>query len=164
MSTAAQHESTTAQGGFTLRHLTMILLVIGLVITGYLSYTHLASTSVICVQGSSTFDCDAVNNSIYSQIMGIPVAYLGFLADLFMLVILLLEPRVQLVADYGVMVVFAVALLGFIYHGYLTYVSFSFIGKLCPWCLSAHAVTTLVLIVTGIRLYRQLFRSENAEA
>ena len=156
MSTVAQQDSSPAQRGFTLRHLTLVLLAIGIFITGYLSYTHLTSTSIVCVEGDA-FNCDTVNSSIYSEFMGIPIAYLGLAADLFMFLIVLLEPRVEILRNYGVMVVFGVALLGFIYHGYLTYVSFTRINALCIWCLLAHVVMTLILIVTGIRLYRILF-------
>lgn len=162
MSTLAQQESPAAQRGFTLRHLTVILVVVGLFISGYLSYTHMTETSVVCVEGNSAFDCDAVNSSIYAKFLGIYVGYLGFAADLFMLGILLLEPRVALLRDYGVMVLFAVALLGFLYHDYLTYVSLTRIERFCPWCLAHHAIVTLLLIVTGIRLYRILFSNEDA--
>ena len=161
MSSIAQHDSSAAGRGFTLRHFTLILLIAGLIITGYLSYTHLTETSVVCVE-SGAFNCDTVNSSIYSQFMGIPIAYLGFLADLFMFLVVLLEPRIALLENYSVMIVFGISLLGFIYHGYLTYVSVTRINALCIWCLSAHVVMTLVLIVTGIRLYRQLFPGEDA--
>lgn len=161
MSTVAEHESA-APRGFTLRHLTLILLVVGLFVSGYLSYTHLTATSVVCVE-SGAFNCDEVNSSIYSEFMGIPVAYLGFLADVFMLVIVLLEPRVPLLNSYGTMIVFAVALLGFIYHSYLTYVSITRINALCIWCLAHHAMMTLLLIVVSVRLYLQLFTSADAD-
>lgn len=161
MSSIAQPDSSTARRGLNLRTLTLILLIVGLIISGYLSYTHLTETSVICVE-SGTFDCDAVNSSLYSKLLGIPVAYLGFGADVFLLVILLLEKRVALLRDYGVMVFFGVVLLGWLYHDYLTFVSIQYIQKFCIWCLAHHAIMTLLLIVTGIRLYRVLFPGENA--
>ncbi len=144
----------------TLWHFSVVLLVIGLLITGYLSYEHYAENSVVCVGGSSAFDCDAVNSSIYSNFMGIYVGYLGLFADLVMLAVLLLERQIGILQSYGVIIVFAIALLGFLYHDYLTYVAITRIGKLCIWCLTEHAVMTLLLIVTSIRLYRSLFATE----
>ncbi len=164
MSTAAQQDTpATTQRRFTLRHLSLLLLVIALVVTGYLSYEHFMQSSVVCVGGSAAFDCDAVNNSIYSQFMGIYVGYLGLAADIFMFAVLLLEPRIALLRSYGVIIVFAVALLGWLYHDFLTYVSITRIQKLCIWCLTEHTLMTLLLIVTAVRLYGVLFRAEDAE-
>ncbi len=157
MSTTVQSETSVRNRRLTLWSLSIILLVIGLGVTGYLSYEHATQQSVVCVGGSAAFDCDAVNNSIYSQFLGIYVGYLGFFADIFMLAVLLLERRVALLTSYGVIIVFAIALLGFLYHDYLTYVAITRIGKLCIWCLSEHGIMTLLLIVTSLRLYRSLF-------
>lgn len=155
MSSYAQETTPVDSQRFSLRNISLVLVVVGLIISGYLSYTHLANTSIVCVE-SSAFDCDTVNSSIYSKLLGIPVAYLGFGADLLLLAVLLLERRVGFLRSYGVMIAFGIVLLGFIYHSYLTYVSFTRIGALCPWCLGHHAVMTVLLIVTGVRLYRVL--------
>lgn len=161
MSTVMQNESSASGRRFTLWHLSLVLLVIGLFVSGYLSYTHLTESNVVCIE-NATFNCDTVNSSIYASLLGIPVAYLGFASDVFLLVILLLEPRVSFLRSYGVMIFFAVVLLGFIYHGYLTYVSLTRINALCIWCLAHHAIVTVLLIVTGIRLYRVLFSADDA--
>lgn len=157
MSTIMTQTATEHESRFNLRNLSLVLLLIGLVITAYLSYTHLSESNVVCVGDSSTFDCDAVNNSVYSKFLGIYVAYLGFAADLFLFAIVLLEPRIPFLRTYGIMIVFAVVLLGWLYHDYLTFVSIQYIQKFCIWCLTEHAVMTILLIVTSIRLYRQLF-------
>src|SRR5664279_5287028 len=114
MSTVMPQETNAARRRFTLYHLSIVLLVIGLLITGYLSYEHATGNAVACVSGSTTFDCDAVNSSIYAQFpagTGIYVGYLGLAADIFMFAVLLLEPKVEFLRSYGVMIVFAIALL-----------------------------------------------------
>lgn len=156
MSSAVSETSETTRR-FTLRHASLILLVIGVIITGYLSYEHLAGGSVVCVGGNAAFDCDAVNSSIYSKFMGIYVGYLGLAADLIMIAILLLEPRIAVLRSYGATIVFGIVLLGWLYHDYLTYVSFAILQHLCIWCLSEHTIMTLLLIVSSIRVYRDLF-------
>lgn len=164
MSTVVHHDTPAATPRrFTLRHLSLVLVAIALFITGYLSYTHLTSASVVCVEGGA-FNCDSVNTSIYSKLAGIPVAYLGFFVYLVLGALLLLEPRIDLLRSYGVMLIFGITLFGFIFHSYLTYISVTRIGSLCIWCVSAHAVMTLLLIVTSIRLYRTLFSAEGSEA
>jgi uncharacterized membrane protein len=160
---ARQQDEVKSRRRFTLWHLSIVLLLVGLIITGYLSYEHATEQSVVCVGGSAAFDCDAVNGSIYSTFMGIYVGYLGLFADIFMLAVLLLERRVGLLATYGVVIVFAVALLGWLYHDYLTYVAITRIGKLCIWCLTEHTIMTILLVVTSIRLYRTLFAPVDAE-
>ena len=151
----------TEQRGLTLRHVSLVLTVIALLITGYLSYTKLTNTELLCVE-SSAISCDSVNSSAYAYFprgSGVPVAYLGFASWVAIGAILLLETQVGFLRDYGVMLVFGLALFGFIFHSYLTYTSITYVGALCPWCLAAHAIMTLLLIVTGVRLYRTLFAS-----
>jgi uncharacterized membrane protein len=160
-----ERESIAPRRRFTLWHLSLVLMLIGLAITGYLSYEHAAGNEVACVGGpDSAFDCDAVNNSIYSEFQGIYVGYLGLFADVVMLAILLLEKRIGILRTYGVIIIFAIALLGWLYHDYLTYIAFTRIGKLCIWCLTEHTLMTLFLIVTSIRLYHTLMGSGDAEA
>jgi uncharacterized membrane protein len=61
------------------------------------------------------------------------------------------------------MILFGLTLWGFLYHDYLTLMAVTRIKALCIWCLSAHTVMTLLLIVTSIRLYRVLFPSQVSE-
>ncbi len=158
MSTTVQSETLAPNRRITLWHVSIVLLVLGLLVSAYLSYEHLTgSESIICLGDSATFDCNTVNSSIYSKFMGIYVGYLGLFADIVMLGILLLERRISILRSNGVILVFAIALLGFLYHDFLTYVAFTRIGKLCIWCLAHHTIITLLLIITSIRLYRTLF-------
>ena len=168
MSTVYPQETPTgARNRFNLRNVSLVLVVIGLFITGYLSYTKLTSTSVACLENSA-FNCDAVTSSIYSKFpMGsrIDVAYWGFSLDVIALIILLLEPRVGFLRNYGVYILFGMSLWAFLFHDYLTFMSITRIQSLCIWCLSAHTVMTLLLIVSSIRLYRVLFPpAEQTEA
>lgn len=161
MSTVYPQTSVSASR-FTLRNATLVLVVLGLFITGYLSYTKLANTSVVCVE-SSAFNCDAVTSSIYSKFLGIDVAYLGFGLDVLILAVLLLERRVDFFRNYGVMILFGLTLWGFLYHDYLTLMAVTRIQALCIWCLAAHTTMTLMLIMTSIRLYRVLFPAQSSE-
>lgn len=155
-------QTSVSDSRFNLRNLTILLVVLGLFITGYLSYTKIANTNVVCVE-SSAFNCDAVTSSIYSKFLGIDVAYLGFGLDVLILAVLLLERRVNFFRNYGVMVLFGLTLWGFLYHDYLTLMAVTRIQALCIWCLAAHTTMTLMLILTSIRLYRVLFPAQTSE-
>ncbi|MBL8134294.1 MAG: hypothetical protein JNL42_20700 [Anaerolineae bacterium] len=146
---------------FTLRHLTLLIEFVNLFVNGYLTYTKATSASVVCIEGGA-FNCDAVTNSIYSVIVGIPVAYLGLGLHIVVFLLLLLEPRFKFLRDYGVLTIFGITLFGFAFHCYLTFASIVWIQALCIWCLSAHTLTGLSLITTSVRLYRQYFGARAA--
>lgn len=156
--TSQSHASRSSLWTFSL-----ILVVAGVLLSGYLSYAKLTSQSMICLTDTTTFDCQAVESSRWAVLLGIPVAYLGLLAHLTLGGILLSERRFAIMREYGPMLMFGIALGGFAYHCFLTYQAIFDIGKLCPWCLAAHAVMTLQLIVTGLRL-RQSWMTAPVEA
>jgi uncharacterized membrane protein len=78
MSSSATQESTAAKLPFKLNlwHISLVLVVIGILISGYISYTELTDTSTVCIE-SGPLNCDAVQNSVYSTMMGIKITYLG---------------------------------------------------------------------------------------
>lgn len=138
-----------------LRTLSLVLVVIGVIISAYLSYTKLANASIICAEGEA-FNCDAVTASVYGKIAGIPIAYLGLFTYLFIGALLLLENRIPFLQDYGVTIVFAIMLFGFIYSMFLVYVQASILKSFCVWCLGHEVVMTLLFVLAGVRLFRSL--------
>jgi uncharacterized membrane protein len=140
----------------TLRTLSLVLIVVGLLVTGYLSVAELTETTTVCIE-SGAFNCDVVQNSAYSKIMGIPVAVLGFATYVVLAVLVGLENRHAFLQEYGVMLVFAITLFGFLYSAWLTYIEFFQLKALCPWCLASAAIMTLLFIVSGLRLRQALF-------
>ena len=64
------------QENINLRGLQLLLVVIGLFVSGYLSYLKISNEVAVCVE-SGPFDCNVVLNSIYSELAGIPIAWLG---------------------------------------------------------------------------------------
>lgn len=141
--------STRKRGA--LRIISLVIVVVGLLITGYLSYTRITDTQIVCIGGSS--GCDVVRASVWSKLMGIPVEYLCFVLWSIIGAILLLEPRVKFLQDYGYAIVFGLVLFGFTYHCYLTTMSLTRIQATCTWCLSAHTTMGVMLIVSARRLY-----------
>jgi uncharacterized membrane protein len=157
MSTAAntsQANAETTSRRNILKILSYIFIAVALFVSGYLTYTKIANTSMICVEGSSIFNCELVENSAYAYILGIPTAFLGFLTYLVILALLILENRVAFLREYGLMILFGIVVFAFAYHCFLTYTAFFTLRALCPWCLTAHSMVTLLLIVTSIRLWR----------
>ncbi len=135
--------------------LSLILVVIGIVIAGYISYTKLTDTSVICLE-SETISCDVVQNSVYSKFAGIEIAYLGLLSYLVLGALLLLEKRVPLLQAYGKILVFGVTLFAFLYAIWLVYVQAFLLQAFCTWCLGHEVNITLLFVVSAVRLWQDL--------
>lgn len=138
-----------------LRMIALILVVIGLLISGYLTYTKLTDTATQCVD-SGAFNCDAVQSSSYSRLFGIPIQYLGLVSYLVIGALILLEDRVAFLRDYGMMIQFGIILFAFLFSAWLVYVQVFVLESLCVWCLGHEVTMTLLFIVSIPRLMRSL--------
>lgn len=141
----------TAQRRFTLWHLSLVLVAIGLFVSGYLSYVKLTDVPMACVQ-DSVFNCDVVQNSAYSRLFGIPIAWLGFGVYITLGVLLVMQPRIAFLREYGAMIIFGIAVFAWIYSMFLVYLQFFVLKALCMWCLTHEANFTVLFIVTCLRL------------
>lgn len=128
------------------------LSLIGLADSIYLTHVKLNSGGV-CVAGAG---CEIVNSSVYSQINGIPIAALGALAYVIMLVVLAFESRVAFFELNGPLIVLGMALFGTLYSAYLTYLEIYIIRAICPFCVLSAVVLTIMLVLSGIRFQRSL--------
>ena len=127
---------------------------IGLVIALYLSITRLSGGLPAC---GPVAGCDTVALSEYSEIVGIPVAFLGagFSAVLFVLVAgwLWRRDRRLLLGSYGL------AMLGVVFVAYLTYLELFVIEAICIWCVGY----AIAVVATWALLALELGRADRAE-
>ena len=117
------------------------LALAGFLISVYLTWTHLNGAVPVCVGGSG--GCETVQTSRYSEILGIPVAALGLFAYASMLLCAVL--RGEKAAVSGAFV----ALVGFLFSAYLSYLEFFVLRAICQWCV-ASAVLVVAYLVLGI--------------
>jgi uncharacterized membrane protein len=148
-------ESGEQRRNFTLRHLSAVLVLLALLVTGYMTYTKLSGGSMVCIE-SGAFDCSKVESSPWARVMGIPTAMLGFTAHIIIGSILLLETRSAFFKQYSPLILFGVTLFSIMYHSYLIYVSVFIIKALCMWCLTAASIMFIQFIISSIRLRRYL--------
>lgn len=134
-----------------LRRAGIVLSILGLIVAGYLIFFKIFPTSTLCIGAGG---CETVNNSVYSEVMGIPVAALGAAAYAAMLGLLAFENRISILTEWGPMLVFGLALAGTLYSAYLTYVELAIIHAVCPYCVASAVIITLILIVSAVRLRR----------
>src|SRR3989344_1736493 len=70
-----------------LKNIVLILIIIEIILTGYLSYTEFVKSDYICL---SETGCSTVRTSSYSALFGIPLGYLGFFSFIILLGIFVL--------------------------------------------------------------------------
>jgi len=135
-----------------LRIASIILALIGLLDSVYLSYVKLAHSQVYC---GTSGDCEAVANSPYAEIAGIPIAFLGVGAYATILLLHYLENRGGFWRANASMIVFGISLSGTLYSAYLTYLEIAVIRAICPYCVVSAVVMLLLLGISVIRLWRE---------
>ena len=157
MTTAQASEVTTTpkRQGITLHTLMVLSIVFGLLVSGYLSYVKLTDVPMACVQGGA-FDCGKVQNSAYSEMLGIPIAWLGFGTYIVLGALVILRNRIVFLQEQGDLLIFGVALFAFVYSMWLVYVQVVLLEALCVWCLLHEINMTVFLLFASVRLYRHL--------
>jgi uncharacterized membrane protein len=135
-----------------LLQLTIGLVVIGLLVSVYMTIFKITSNENMCI-GSK--DCSVVNASRYSEINKIPVAVIGVGGYAALLAVLWLERRQGFIKENGTMIFFALSLIGFFFTLYLIFVEIVLIKAYCPFCITSQVAMTLIFILSVIRLVKQ---------
>lgn len=135
-----------------LYRVSVILVVIGLLVSVYMTVYKVTSNDALCL-GSG--DCSTVNASRYSEVYGIPVATVGIAGYFAILLLHWYERRDKFFEKNGLMLIFGLALAGFLFTVYLIYVEFAILRAFCPFCLTSQAAMTVIFMISMIRLMRQ---------
>jgi uncharacterized membrane protein len=132
-----------------LHRIGLIAAVIGLLDSVYLSWVKIVNSQVFC---GPSGQCETVNNSSYSEIGGIPIAYLGLGAYLAILALLFIETRSTFWKENSPLALFGISLVGVIYSAYLTYVEIAILHAICPYCVVSALVMLSLFIIAIFRL------------
>jgi uncharacterized membrane protein len=123
------------------------LALVGLAIAAYLTYIETTLSEAVCpVVG----DCNAVQQSEYARLLGVPVAALGLLGYLAVLAAWAVGDRGP--SDRRDMAragLFAVTVVGVLFSAYLTFLEPFVIGATCTWCLSSAVIMTALMLLTA---------------
>ncbi len=128
-----------------LRIAILVLTVIGIGIASYLTYTHYAGIKVACL---SSGGCETVQASRWSKVDGVPVALLGLIGYVMILLALAVPGEIGRIGGFGL------TLVGFLFSMYLTYRELFTIHAICQWCVSSAVIMTVLVILTGWRVVR----------
>lgn len=116
--------------------------VVGGAISAYLTVVHYAHISPICTSGG----CEKVQQSSYAEVGGIPVAVLGLVA--YVALLLMTAVRGVSAALAGAVI----ALAGAAFSGYLLWAQLARIHAICQWCLGNDVVIAVVALLCIARV------------
>ncbi|MEN8233426.1 MAG: vitamin K epoxide reductase family protein [Actinomycetota bacterium] len=125
-----------------------VLALVGIGVSIYLASVEASGAEAVC---GPVGDCNAVQQSEYASVFGIPVGVLGVIGYLILLGGWAASRAAKgRIADWGSVVAAAIALGGILFSIYLTFLEPFVIGATCMWCLtSAVAITGLLWLTAG---------------
>ncbi len=130
-----------------------ITAILGVLITGYLTYVHYSGAEVACPIGG-TGSCEAVLTSHYSVFGGLPVAIWGMLTWLTILYFTYHLYKKHTAAPDArhpgvTWTIFILASLGVMAAGYFNGTMLFKLKQFCMWCEASHALMLAAFFVAG---------------
>lgn len=132
-------------------HIIKYAAIVGMLLSFFLLYTHYEGTP-FCIAGNHQV-CDAINQSIWSEFFGIPIAALGALTfAILALITQLLQQKRDLKIQRSQLRVLILALSGIavLFETYITYMAKTVMGILCPYCLIIYSLLIIIFICAWI--------------
>jgi uncharacterized membrane protein len=127
-----------------LRTAVAVLALAGVGVAGYLTWVHYADLDPICAGGGG--GCEKVQSSDYAELAGVPVALLGLIGYAAIL------GSLALPGDAGRFAGALLALAGFGFSAWLTYVELFEIDAICQWCVASAVIMTALAVLTSLRV------------
>jgi uncharacterized membrane protein len=117
----------------------------GLGIATYLTVVHYTGGQPVCAVAHG---CATVQASDYAKLGGVPVALLGVLGSLGLLVALARDGEGRRTAAAFL------SLAGLAFSGWLTYVEVGILNAICIWCVGSAICMALLTVLTVARMLR----------
>ncbi len=128
----------------TLRRIIAFVAAVGIGVATYITIADSGGGAPTCLAGGG--GCETVANSSYSHIAGVNVAVFGIVGYVGLLV------SAFLAGDLGRFGGFAIALGGFGFSVYLTYLELFKIEAICQWCVASAVLMTILFLLNATRL------------
>lgn len=134
----------------TLKNVSFVSAFIGWIDSSYLTWVKWTNSAVACLPNLG--NCNVVNSSRFSQIFGIPIAFMGGVAYLLILILLLLDKEGHRFNQTFLMAIFGLSLVGVLFSTYLTYIEIAVLKAICPYCVLSAIAILLVFVCTLVRI------------
>jgi uncharacterized membrane protein len=126
-----------------------VLAIVGLLDAAYLAYEHGTGSNSLACPDTGHINCARVTTSTYSELQGMPVAYLGL--GFFVLLVIVMSPwawaSTSPVLRWG-RVVLVVG--GLVFAIYLVWAELYRLDAICLYCTGVHAIVFLLFVITLI--------------
>jgi vitamin-K-epoxide reductase (warfarin-sensitive) len=129
-----------------------LLAIGGVVISSISLYHHYGATKSSYCDFGASFNCDMVNRSIYSVVLGVPVALIGVLGYI---TLFLLSAIYRSKAETPAMLLIA-ALAGLGFALYLTYLEKFVLVVWCILCLSSLGVILFIAVLASLSVVHSM--------
>lgn len=142
----SRNTSETASQSTNLLSAIALVAVAGVAVSSVSLYEHFATSTTSFCNFSDAFNCDLVNRSEYSSVLGVPVALIGIVGYLLLTTLatayrnLLQTPVLLLIAS----------LIGLGFALYLAYVEKFLLGVWCFLCLTSLALICIEVLLSTI--------------
>lgn len=123
-----------------------VLAVAGIAVSSVSLYHHYGTSKTEYCDFGESFNCDIVNRSTYSVVAGVPVALIGIVGYVALLV---LATFYRTKAETPAMLLGA-SIAGLAFALYLTYVEAYILGTWCVLCLSSLTAIFLIAVCSSI--------------
>ncbi len=120
----------------TLRRVMLAITVLGIILTSYLVYVHYSGAKPVCTASTA---CLTVQRSQWSKLAGVPVALIGLIGYIGIL-LALLAPDSELDRT----AILGMTFIGFGFSGYLTYRELFSIHAVCEECATSAVFMTIL--------------------
>lgn len=127
-----------------------ILVLAGLAISIYLSYVEIRQVEALC---GPVGDCNAVHDSAFSNILGVPVAVLGAVYyAVFALLLMIYNTKSGIPARVTAAVLILLGLVAVLYSLFLTCMEIWVIQAVCAWCSGSALISAALLVMLSKKL------------
>jgi uncharacterized membrane protein len=130
----------------TLQIVATVVAAVGIGVATYIAIEEAGGGAAACIAGGS--GCETVADSEYSELLGINVAVLGIAGYALLLVAAILRGDLARMAGFGL------ALTGFGFSVYLTYLELFVIDAICQWCVASAVLMTILFATNATRMVR----------
>jgi uncharacterized membrane protein len=137
-------KTTSFPSEWTLQRAIAFLAALGIGVATYIAIADSGGGSPVCIAGGH--GCATVAKSSYSHVAGVNIAIFGIVGYVLLLASAFVANDVARLGG------FAVALGGFGYSVFLTYLEIFKIEAICQWCVASAVLMTILFLLNATRL------------
>ncbi len=149
---SALPQSKQSKGQHGLSVAIALVALAGIGVSSFSLYHHFGSSKSSFCDFGQAFNCDIVNRSVYSTLLGVPVALIGLLGY----VLILAFATVYREKAETPLLLTVVSLAGLGFSLYLTYIEGFVLRTWCILCLSSLALITVESVASSLLLARTI--------